>query len=416
MNCVIEKENCTGCSACYSTCPVKSITMREDREGFLYPEIDEDICIGCGRCQQICPVKKSAFEKTTYFPEAFLAKHREKKVRISAASGGVFTALAIEFIEKHQGVVFGATYDKDFEVYHTFADTVDGVRLFSKSKYVQSRLDDTFQQVLKFLKQGRYVLFSGTPCQVYGLKSFLKQDFEKLYCIDVICHGVPSPKVFRKYQDWHQKQHGQIECITIRDKKLCRNFYRSGFGVEFKNGYHYFMSSDEDLMGRVFWGEISSRPSCYHCTFKSVWRESDLTLGDCWFAEELAKVEDADGITLVLAQSEKGLQMLKNSDCLELYAVDSEKAIKVNGGMIYSSAKQNPRRTEFFAELDSCELDALADKYLKQKKKRALKMVSSLKNIGIIPKSFSDLKKKKRFASRIKRTIPSEALGKVKLR
>lgn len=413
---LIDKNSCTGCSACYNICPVKCITMKEDAEGFLYPEINSELCVECGKCMSVCPVELSHFTAVSSYPPVYLARGGTKELRLKGASGSAFTMIAMRFIDHYKGVVFGASFDEQYNVVHTYTEKSDDVFIFSKSKYVQSDVGKSFSDVKNFLDKGRYVLFSGTPCQIYGLKSYLQHEYEKLFCIDLVCHGVPSPKVFRKYLLWHEQQHGKIESITVRDKKLFHGYYRSGFGVKFQNGRRYFRTSDKDLMGKIFWGEIASRPSCYNCKFKSIWRISDLTLGDCWFSEELAKVQDKDGITLSIIQSEKGQKLILETEGLEMFSVNPEAAVKANGGMIYSSATPNRWREEFFKELDFIDLPVLANKYIKENKKIRTKIISLLKDLGFIPKKYIQSKKNRQFNERLKRTVPDNAKGLIFLR
>lgn len=411
-----EKEKCTGCGACYSACPEGCITMRADKEGFLFPEISRDKCTDCGSCLSSCPVENKDFVPISGYPECFLARDKDVKVRKAGASGGVFTSVAAEFIKKHNGVVFGAAYDKNFIVRHTYTENFADAGIFSKSKYVQSDIGDTFRQVKEFLLKDRYVLFSGTPCQIYGLKGYLKEDYENLYCIDVVCHGVPSPKVFAEYLKYQEKVFKSgLKKVSVREKQVYRDFYRAGFGLEFDNGKRYFEVSDQDPMGKIYFGEICSRHTCYDCPFKTVWRVSDLTIGDCWFSRELAGVADPDGITLVLIQSEKGLSLIEESESLEYYKVDPESAIKANGGKIYSSVKPHKNRDIFFTELEETDFISLVNKYFPEKKSFSQKLMSNIKDKALIPKSMVEEKNRKRFEERLKWEIPEEAKGRAQI-
>lgn len=193
---ILNKQDCCGCSACVQRCPKQCISLHEDEEGFLYPKVNLDTCIDCGLCEKVCPVLHQAEERVPL--EVFAAKNPNEQIRMESSSGGVFTQLAEQTIEAG-GVVFGVKWNEHFEAVHAYTETKEGLSAFRGSKYVQSRVGATFKQAEQFLKQGRQVLFSGTPCQIAALKLFLRKDYENLLAVDFICHGTPSPGVFRWY-------------------------------------------------------------------------------------------------------------------------------------------------------------------------------------------------------------------------
>lgn len=191
-----DKKACCGCGACVQRCPKQCITLHEDSEGFLYPVADASVCINCGLCEKVCPVIN---QHTAHEPlQTFAAKNPNEAVRAASSSGGVFTMLA-ESVIKSGGVVFGAAFDQQWKVVHTCATTIEGLQKFRGSKYLQSQTNNTFREAETYLRQGRQVLYSGTPCQVAGLKKYLRKDYDNLLTLDFICHGVPSPGVFRTY-------------------------------------------------------------------------------------------------------------------------------------------------------------------------------------------------------------------------
>lgn len=193
---IINKKDCCGCAACVQRCPRHCITLKEDEEGFLYPDVDLDACVDCHLCEKVCPLINRP-EKIC--PSEVLAvKNRNEEERMASSSGGVFIALAKKIIEQG-GVVFGAVFDDNWEVVHTYTETLEGVRPMMGSKYVQSRMENTFREAETFLKDGRKVLFSGTPCQITGLHNYLRKDYPNLLAVDFLCHGVPSPGVWRRY-------------------------------------------------------------------------------------------------------------------------------------------------------------------------------------------------------------------------
>lgn len=411
---IVEKELCTGCAACSQKCPKKCISMVPDKEGFLYPVVEKSSCINCGMCEKVCPVKKIHAVQKNELPNSYLVYDKDTQRRIDSAAGGAFTGLAYYFIRKLNGVVFGAAYAEDFSVYHTYAETEDELHRFQKSKYVQSDIKDCYEKVKDFLDTGRYVLFSGTACQVYGLKSYLGKEYAKLYCVDLICYGVPSPKVFSKYLEYMSSKYGAIKNVIVRDKQLKRNRYQMGYGIEFNSGYKYFSKHSVDPMARIFYGKIASRPVCYECPYKTLWRVSDLTVGDCWYGSEfIPGFTDKYGITLVICQSDKGSRLLLECADLVKYEVPTEDIAKVNGGMLYSSCEKPRKREEFFDKLDKYDFSELADYFYPVQKESKKSIIRSfLSDSGLLPGFINHLYRKKKVEKMIRsRSIPEEAKG-----
>ena len=191
-----DKSACCGCAACVQICPKQCISLKEDKEGFLYPTVNRNLCIECGKCETVCP-KLHSFEAHEPL-KVFAAQHFDESARAASSSGGIFTLLADAVINEG-GVVFGARFDSDWSAIHDFTETHEGLQAFRGSKYLQSRIRNTYQQAEKFLKSGRQVLFTGTPCQIAGLKKYLRTDYDNLLAVDFVCHGVPSPLVWKKY-------------------------------------------------------------------------------------------------------------------------------------------------------------------------------------------------------------------------
>lgn len=191
-----DKKECCGCSACASVCPKNCITMSEDSEGFLYPHVDESVCIDCHLCERVCPMINHGKDREPL--AVYAAKNSNETIRMQSSSGGIFTLLAERVIDEG-GVVFGASFNDRWEVVHDHVETKEELAKFRGSKYVQSKIGDNYRKVKLFLSEGRNVLFSGTPCQISGLKKYLRKDYDNLLAVDFICHGVPSPGVFRTY-------------------------------------------------------------------------------------------------------------------------------------------------------------------------------------------------------------------------
>ena len=214
-----DKKDCCGCWACENICPKSCISMVEDEEGFRYPQVDKDVCIDCHLCEKVCPVTNAKPDVEHEGQKAFLLQHRDEKILHESASGGAFTAIATYVIERG-GVAFGAAYDKDLQVTHQYAECVDDLWKFRNSKYVQSYVGKAYQEAKEFLKQGRMVCFSGTPCQLEGLLNYLRKPYENLVTVDVMCHSITSPKIFRMYVEMQKEKYGDdIENIMFRDKQ-----------------------------------------------------------------------------------------------------------------------------------------------------------------------------------------------------
>lgn len=241
----IEKQKCTGCGVCVSVCPKKCIKMVSDEEGFLYPVIDENLCIHCNLCKRKCHAL-DIHEDNKYIPKSFAAYSKNESVRSISSSGGIFYSLARNIIALN-GVVYGVVVNPKNEVVHTRAESIDEIKPMLGSKYVQSRIDDNIYQGIKNdLKAGKSVLFSGTPCQCGAIRHFAeKLNTEKLYLVSFVCHGVPSPLVWKQYIDWQIKQaNSTVENVSFRDKTL--GWGRFSMSINFKNGYRYQKPLDKD--------------------------------------------------------------------------------------------------------------------------------------------------------------------------
>lgn len=381
---ITKKENCCGCSACYNICPMNCISMIPDSEGFLYPRVDQKKCTNCGLCEKVCPILNR--KEHSGEPIGIAVQAKNDVVRRKSASGGMFAIIANYVIEK-DGIVFGAGFNKNFDVIHSCSETREGIVQYQGSKYVQSDIGETFMQAKEYLEKGHYVCFSGTPCQIEGLKTFLHKDYDNLICIDIACHGVPSPKVWRKYLDFYiTKENSSITEIIFKDKKY--GYGSSTMTLMFENSTKYHRGHESDPMLKAFLSGICSRPSCYECQFKTKSRISDFTIFDCWSISQFHNSMDDDkGTTNVLVHTEKGKNIFDEvKDRLNYCYVDCNKAISLDGEMILNSAYPNKRRDEFFDDLDDLYLIDLVNKYLPITKKDKLKSIVKpiLYNIGIL--------------------------------
>ena len=304
----IEKKECCGCTACVHICPVKCITMQEDEEGFLYPVIEGEKCIHCHKCVGVCPVRNTKQINTK--TETFVGYSTDEEIRKQSSSGGIFSVVA-EWIIQQKGVVFGAAFDDNFEVHHIAIETKAELEKLRGSKYVQSRLENVYLEVKQYLEMKRIVLFTGTACQIAGLKNYLNTEDENLYTIDVLCHGVPSPKIWRMYLDEKQKQyHSSIEKCEFRNKE---NGWKKYFiNILFSDKQQYMVRYFEDDFMGMFLGNIDLRPSCHACHFKGFPRISDMTIGDCWGIENhMPDMDDDKGTSVIMVHSSNGKRMLE---------------------------------------------------------------------------------------------------------
>ena len=337
--------------------------MIEDEEGFRYPHVNTDLCTSCNLCDKICPINNPI--TINKIPQkAYIAQHIDSQILKESTSGGAFTGIASWIIEQG-GIVYGATYNKDFEVVHSKVDKIEDLSKFRNSKYSQSVIGNCFNEVKEYLKQNRWVCFSGTPCQLEGLYSYLgRKEYDKLLMVDVVCHACPSPKVFRKYIEMQKTKIGiNFENIIFRRKTYGYKYSTMSIITENPNK-NYHEGIDTDVMMRAFFSNISVRPSCYACPFKKQYRCTDFTLWDCFDVFKFSKELNNDkGITRILAHTEKAksiLQLLSNKMIIK--EIEVNKAIEGVKEMV-SSVKENPKRKDFFYDLERLSPQECFNKY-----------------------------------------------------
>ena len=372
---ITDKKNCCGCTACAASCPKHCITMQTDDEGFLYPKVNEDECISCGICEKVCPMLHPFEERRPL--QVYAAINKDERIRMNSSSGGIFYLLAEQTIEEG-GVVFGARFDDKWQVVMDFTEIKEGIKDFMGSKYVQARMETAYTDAKRFLKEGRKVLFSGTPCQIAGLHHFLRKEYDNLLTVDIICHGTPSPLVWSRYLDevvttgreyindiqFRNKNNGwkQFNFVMTYDKKeqtmsLCSS-----------HSQNHFM--------RAFLSNIILRPSCYRCQSKHGCSNSDITIADFWgIRRVIPEMDDDKGTSLVLLNSDKGKYQFRWS-----YTICKEIPIDIvfkYSPAYYKSVAPHPKRNDFFNKISKNDsVIHLVNKYarptLKDKIKRML--------------------------------------------
>lgn len=361
-----EKQNCCGCTACYNICPIKAIIMEPDEEGFLYPKVNGEKCVECGMCEKVCPVlhRENHDEKT----EGYIIRYTDKKIVEESTSGGAFTAFA-EYLMSKGYVVYGVGYDNDMQVVCKIASKPEDLKEMRGSKFVQSYLGTTFQNIKKQLKQGGKILFTGTPCQVSGLISYLGSKPKNLICIDFVCRGVPSPSLWKNYVDMMEAKY-RSKMIGARFKHKTYGYHATTMKVDFANGKTWYGSGRVDPMMKAFVNELASRPSCHACAFKGVERQSDITIFDCYNFSNITGMKDDDkGYSSVFVHTDSGRELMKYvRDRLICYSVNTNELVNENGIMVRGSAKPNINREKFYKYISEEPIDKAMEKIMPIKK------------------------------------------------
>lgn len=385
---IVDKRQCCGCAACVQCCPKRCISLYEDEEGFLYPQVDKKSCVDCGLCEKVCPWLGEDMKEISQ--KVLAVKNRKDEDRMSSSSGGMFIALAREVL-RTGGVVFGVVFDDVNEVKITYAETLDETFPMMGSKYLQAKVGTAFADAERFLKQGRNVLFSGTPCQIYGLHKYLQKKYSNLLSVDFLCHGVPSPGVWRRYlketikhlQSARRAAAGKntvFSClnamstlvdIEFRDKIL-HGWKKYSFVVRKKSASKADLNSvllsdmhRENPFMRGFLSDIYLRPSCYECKCKNGVSRSDLTIADFWGIDTLMPDFDDDkGVSLVLVNTEKGQQIF-NKLSMEVHLSALSDVMPLNGGFKEYTVP-HPGRSEFFQRFAAGEtVDSIVEDLLR---------------------------------------------------
>lgn len=367
-----RKEDCFGCRSCEQICPKNCIEMEMDEEGFLYPSVNDNNCINCGLCESSCPIinKNKIINNKNKSMIAYAGINKDKDILYNSSSGGAFSAIVNSYC-KNEFIVFGATYDENMNVIHDYAESLEDVSKFRKSKYVQSDINQSYIKVKQNLDKGKKVLFSGTPCQIAGLKMFLKKDYKNLLCIDLVCHGVPSQKIFNRYlEDIEDKLKDKVKNFSFRYKTKCKNLWNS------KNISFKLSNNDEFIIHNVrkstfllgFHNDLFHRPVCKECIFANSNRISDITIADYWnIGEKYPDLDVHKGVSLILINNEKSKSLVEEmKKYIELIETDINFAIKSNK-QLNKPTEFHEKRSKFYTLIESTSFDKAIRKCIKQK-------------------------------------------------
>lgn len=340
---------CTGCAACVNICPRKCINMGKKQYGFKYPEIITNQCIQCGLCEKVCPITNEiGYDKGASKIKYYAAINPNNTIRLRSSSGGAFYSLAKKVLEDYHGVVFGAMFDSSFKVIHGYIENYSELYKFMGSKYVQSEIGTCYQKAKEFLDSGRIVYFSGTPCQIAGLKAYLGKDWktDKLIAQDIICHGVPSPDIWASYLKERTVSGKRISKVEFRAKD--NGWKASNFKITYQDKSVYSKYNGEDEYMVPFLVNLNLRKSCYACKYKTLERDADITLADFWGIDNIdSEFDDDKGVSLVLTHSQKGETILHETNLL-LKEKRKKEAINADNNMSAITSAEYTKRAKMY--------------------------------------------------------------------
>lgn len=367
-----QKEYCSGCMACAKECPTSCINHIIDDEGFMYPKVDISMCINCDHCVKMCPFTHP--DEYKHEPiSCFGAWSRDDSIRFSSATAGIFMVLAKKFINDG-GIVYGAAFDDKLNLTHLRADNLKDLKRLQGSKYLQSDFSKIYHQVQSDLDNGLQVLVSGTPCQIAGIRAAL--NCENLLLIDILCLGVPSPGVFKKYIESIEKNNNKkVKNINFRDKTT--GWRRYSQTITFEDGTNISCTNDKSPYMRGFLDKIYIRPSCAKCPFSDSRRVGDITIGDYWGVEKsYPELDNEKGVSLVYVNSQKGFSMLDENKDIEKTEVELKNTLQQ---ALIKPAELNIKRADFFVDYKKDDFDKLSKKYMKQRSRIIQFAVNMLK-------------------------------------
>lgn len=344
----INSAECTGCTACYGVCPKDAISMKVNKEGFISSFVKVDKCVNCGLCRHVCPLENGIMN-IDEVPQLYVGYSKEESQRMQSASGGVFFQIAKFFIEKHNAIVFGATMNRDMEVFHIGITTVEDLNLIRGSKYVQSDLKKSFEQTKRLLEDGRWVLFSGVACQINGLKRYLSKHYDRLFTVDLICHGIPSHTMFIDYVKFlERKKHKKIVDYKFRQKHGNEKSPSYDTKIFFEDNTEILISGDDDIYTINYLQNDLQNNACFRCPFTSIHRDGDITLGDYWGIDKVHPEIRVNGTSLVIVNSKAGKlairELLNDIELLET----TEDKVRIANRQLYFPPAKGKKRDELY--------------------------------------------------------------------
>lgn len=374
---ILDKNDCCGCSSCAQKCPKNAIEMKENEEGFLYPIINKEKCINCGLCRKVCPQLKEIKKNNEGFPKVYALYDKDKDIQLNSSSGGVFSEIAI-YVLKNNGIVYGASYDDKFNVMHTKIENENELDKLRKSKYVQSDINNTYISVEENLKSDRLVLFSGTPCQVNGLKTFLLKNYDNLITCDIVCHGVPSPKAFKQYLTYlSKKMKDDIEFYDFRCKDIegCEKIGK----VTTKRGKSKYLKIGLDCYYNNFLDGNIFRESCYQCHYSNINRVGDITIGDYIGVLQMQpEAYSKNGTSICIINTSKGEHIFNNIQNKQKVYVSDFKKISAYNSNLNAPKKRPSCRNSIYDNIDNVK-EFIHDLKINMNKKVMLKSLVPIK-------------------------------------
>ena len=357
-----KKSECCGCEACTNICPKKCIHMKYDEEGFRYLDIDKKECINCGLCEKICPIKNEPKKECLNELQFYAGYNKDDEALGKSSSGGIFWLLVTKILEQ-KGVVYGVVQDSTFDIKFKRADNIEDCKKFRGSKYLQANVNNIYNLVKEDLENEKVVLFSGTPCQVAGLYNFLRKDYEKLYTCDVVCHGVPSNKVYEKYIEHVEKENNKkVKNVQWRNKT--NGWGPNKVAIIFDDNTSLIKPSRQNMFQNGFLINLYLRPSCYECKYARLPRVGDISLADFWgYDGELVEENENKGLSAIIISSEKGVNLFNSiKHNVRFHSVSKEYLTK-RSRHVYTHPVNNKNRAKFFADFDKIKFLKLAKKY-----------------------------------------------------
>lgn len=359
----ISVEQCTLCGSCYNACPVDAISFKTLYLDFLYPAIDNSRCVGCDRCEKSCPILADKQEPESGYPIAFAARSRDEEARRKSSSGGVFYELASKILSEG-GYICGAVFDEHFHVKHIVSNAQKDLYRMMGSKYAQSDMGMCFRQIKTLLDEGKNVLFTGCPCQVAGLRTYIGRKHPNLLLVELICHGIPSDHMLQTYIGMQERKYGaRLTRMEFRNKK--KGWHNSSVRMEFENGRVHSEPMTFDTYMQGYFRGVTLKESCFSCQFRGFKSGSDLTIGDLWGAEiSIPDMDDNNGLSAVIVNSEKGTLFLNRSKIIRRQ-FEINKILKYNQSLL-TSFDEGAQRAAFYAYTERYDLERAIETFFQE--------------------------------------------------